>query len=74
MKKPSEDRIKDIITKAVNIEQVSQSYFSMDMNKPDGEILVTGCKCDAFLIAGVSDRGLASGFDWNELLPDETVH
>lgn len=74
MKKPSEDRVKDIITKAVSIEQVGGSYLSTGMNTPDGEILIKGCKHNMFLIAGVSDGGLACGFDWNELLPDETVH
>lgn len=44
------------------------------MNKPDREILIEGYKCNMFLIAGVSDRGLACESDWNELLPDETVH
>ncbi|CAF96041.1 unnamed protein product, partial [Tetraodon nigroviridis] len=45
VKKPSEDRVKDIITKAVSIEQVGGSYRSMDGNKPNREVLIKDATC-----------------------------
>lgn len=68
--KPSEDRVKDIVTKAVSIEQVSRCQQSgLKIYCRFGAKNVVKCG-----LAGVFDRGFASGSDWNELLPDEAVH
>lgn len=76
VKKPSEDRVKDIVTKAVSIEQVSRCQWRIDKLNLKGSILCRfhATNVNEFGVAGVFNGGLAGRSDWNELLLDEAVH
>lgn len=77
LKKPSEDRVKDIITKAVSIEQVNKLLpFSPHCSTQIFFTCLSGIQQINMLccVAGVFDRGFAGEPHWNQLLPDEAVH
>lgn len=70
MKKPSEDRVKDIITKAVSIEQVREVCVLCVGNAQESsrsKLKVIASKTEVcFTYVGVLDRGFACGSHWDE--------
>lgn len=74
VKKPSADRVKDIITKSVSIEQVRYTLLYSSA----AEWIISGMSVTAFVFAcfsvGVSHRSLTRQFDRDELLSHEAIH
>lgn len=71
VKKPSADRVKDIITKAVSIEQVRSLLYSSNAECIISDINVIVFACFS---VGVSHRSLTRQFNRDELLSHEAIH
>lgn len=74
VKKPSADRVNDIITKAVSIEQVSSHCCALVMWNALFQAWMQFYLSVLVFPEGVSHRSLTGQFDRDELLSHEAVH